>query len=80
MLRSCSPSSILYWLMNRPSTGIIWISSSVTMNVVRPRNRKRVTASAARNAKTSAQTTVRTVTIRLVVSASVKAPPSKTRR
>ena len=44
--------------MNSPSTGIIWITSSVTMKDIRPRNRNRVTATAARNAKTSATTTV----------------------
>ena len=58
MLSRSQPSSILYWEMNSPSTGIIWITSSVTMKLVRPRNRNRLTATAARNAKTSATATV----------------------
>ena len=29
-------SSILYWEMKSPSTGIIWITSRVTMNDIRP--------------------------------------------
>ena len=44
------------------SAGIIWTSRIVMMNAARERNRNRVTASAARNAKTSATTTVRRVT------------------
>ena len=47
-------SSILYWEMKSPSTGIIWITSSVTMKDIRPRNRNRETATAATNANTSA--------------------------
>ncbi len=80
MLSRLKPSSILYWLMNSPSTGIIWISSSVTMKLLRPRNRNLVTARAARNAKVSETATVPTVTPRLIQSASKNRPPVSTRR
>jgi hypothetical protein len=63
-------SSILYWLMNSPSTGIIWITSRVMMKDSRPRNRKRLTATAATNAKSSATVIVSPVTMRLTCSAS----------
>ena len=60
-------SSILYWEMKSPSTGIIWMISSATMKDIRPRKRKRVTATAATKANSSATTTVSTVTIRLIL-------------
>ena len=80
MLSRLKPSSILYWEMNSPSTGIIWISSSVTMKLLRPRNRNRVTASAARNAKTSATTTVSDGHHQADPQRVEERPPSKTRR
>ncbi len=49
------------------------------MNAMRPRNRNRETASAARNATTSVTTTVNRVTVRLIRSAERKSPFSKTR-
>ena len=42
---------ILYCAMNRPSAGSIWMSSTASTKVVRPRKRKRLIATAARNAK-----------------------------
>ena len=70
MLSRSIVSSILYWLMNSPSTGIIWITSRVMMKDSRPRNRNRLTATAATNAKSSATVIVRPVTMRLTWSAS----------
>lgn len=69
------PSSILYWEMNSPSTGIIWITSSATMNDLRPRNLKRATATTATNARASATAIVSSVTIRPILSASRNWPP-----
>ena len=66
--------------MNRPSAGIIWITSSVTTNDSRPRNRKRETATAATNAKVRATARVRPVTIRLTFIASTNCPDAKTVR
>ena len=73
-------SSILYWEMKRPSTGIIWMTSRVTMNDIRPRKRNRETATAATKAKSSATTMVRPVTIRLTLSALRNWSPAKTVR
>ncbi len=73
-------SSILYWEMKSPSTGIIWMISSTTMNDTRPRKRNRETATAATKAKSSDTTIVSTVTIRLILSALTNWSVSKTVR
>ena len=80
VLSSSAASSILYWEMKSPSTGIIWITSRVTMNDIRPRKRKRDTATAATNAKASATTIVSPVTIRLTRSALTNWSVAKTVR
>lgn len=58
--------------MNRPSAGIIWMISTARMKLRRPLNRNRDSASAARNANSSAATTVSPVTIALIRSVSKK--------
>ena len=47
------------------SAGIIWTTSTVTRNALRPRNRNRARATAARKATTSASTTTMPVTMAL---------------
>ena len=81
MLSRSIASSILYWEMKSPSTGIIWITSSVTMKDIRPRKRNRETATAATNAKSERdQRSSGPVTIRLIFSALTNWSVSKTVR
>ena len=66
--------------MNSPSAGIICTSNMTMTNDVRPRNLNRDTASAARNAKSSAIKTVASVTNRLIPRACMNPASSKSRR
>ena len=60
------PSRMRNSEMISASAGIICTISTVTRNAMRPRNRKRASATAARNATTSASTTTTAVTIALL--------------
>ena len=68
----------LYWAMNSPSAGSIWMSSTASTNDRRPRKRNRLIASAARNANARQKTTVISATATLIPSAGKNVPPSTT--
>ena len=74
------PSSTLNRAMMSASAGIIWTSRMATMKAFRPRNRKRETATAARNAIASASVTVSRVMMRLLRSDDQKKSRSNTLR
>ena len=62
------------------SAGTICTSRIAMMNALRPRNRKRETATAARNAMNSASTSTSSVTVRLFFTAVQKKSRSNTLR
>ncbi len=55
--------------MNMPSAGSIWMTRIASMKVVRPRNRKRLIATDARNANSRQKNTAISVTATLMPSA-----------
>src|SRR5690606_143804 len=73
LLSSPSEDIILYCAMKRPSAGSIWISRIVTMKLTRPRKRKRLIATEARNAHSRHTATDSSVTVTLTLSAEKKA-------
>ena len=79
-LRRSQPSSVLTTEIISASAGTICTSRIVTRNATRPRNRKRDTATAARNAVTSANPTVSNVTCRLLPNDDQKFSRSNTDR
>ncbi len=80
VLIRCQPSSTLNSEMISASAGTICTSRMATMNALRPRNRNRDTATAARKAMTRASVTVSRVTIRLLRSDDQKNSRSNTFR
>jgi hypothetical protein len=63
--------------MNRPSAGSICTSSTATTKLLRPRNRKRLIATAARNANTMHTSTTSSVMPMLMPSAEKNEPSAR---